>query len=99
MGMMGSRWQVFALMLTLLIVAGCAPASNPTAPSASSEEAAQPAGRTRLTVAIQSDPPTLSDALNPANVRGADELEVLVNVGLAVVDNHGGLVTRLADGS
>lgn len=96
---MGSlrRADVWRLGLVLL-VAACA--GRPTAPEApgSATGAQSGAASKRITAAIQGDPHTLYQALNPASrVRGIDALEQLVAAGLTRPDAQGGTLAQLGE--
>jgi len=79
----------------VLLLAGCAPVGQST-PAAQSS-APSPQSPKRITAAIKFDPPTLVVKLNPATVAGVDQLEDLVNAGLAVIGEHDVLRPQLAE--
>src|SRR5436190_2061260 len=95
---LGASWVVLVTFL-----GGCTAPSQPASSAAVSTTAApeRPAAPKRIVVAIQGEPFTLSGQVNTAagssTVRGVDELEQLVHVGMATADNQGGLKAQLAE--
>lgn len=98
---MGS-WKtvLVASLATEMLLTACA-ATAPGAPAVTQEQGApgtQPAGLRRVTAAIQGDPHTLYQKLNPASrVRGIDALEQVVAAGMATPVPGGGLRAQLAE--
>lgn len=82
-----SRWFAAGLALALLLSA-CSP-SVPGAGQPSGPDAARPAAKKRVAMAIRGEPVTLNDAINSAGaggVAGVAELSRLVSSGLASVN-------------
>ena len=93
---MGTHKAV-AVLLLILVAAGCA-RSSPIDRSGAS--AANPAERTpkRITAAIRGDPHTVYQKLNPrSNIPGIDALEELVSVGLTNLDDQANRFPQLAE--
>jgi peptide/nickel transport system substrate-binding protein len=86
------------LAMALVVLAGCAPA-RPEAIAAGGEVASPRAAPKRIMAAIGADPPVLNTKIQPGTVvtPGHEELERLLNVGLAAIDDTGTLRGQLAD--
>ena len=100
MNMRCARLLAIVASAWMLVTWGCGP--QPAAPPAATDaERPRPAVPKKITAAIMGDPRTLRNVINAAggsgSVPGLDAVEELVNVGLALVDNRGRLVPRLAD--
>ncbi|MPZ14023.1 MAG: hypothetical protein GEU73_06300 [Chloroflexi bacterium] len=94
-----SPWKkvlVSALTATILLAA-CAPGPATPGGQGTDDGTSASTGPKRVTAAIQGDPHTLYQKLNPASrVRGIDALEQLVAAGLTTPDPGGGLRPQLA---
>lgn len=90
------RASALLLVFTLLLTA-CAP--TPQARSGESDSQTRRAGPKRIVAAIQGDPHTVYQQLNPASrVRGIDAIETLVAAGLTAPDGErGALFAQLAE--
>src|SRR5437773_10542357 len=83
-------------LLMLAFLVACAPASFSGSRSTPSDQVSSTPKR--FTAAIRGDPHTVYQKLNPrSNIPGIDDLERLVNAGLAVQDLDGNLQPRLAE--
>lgn len=79
------------ILTTLLMVLGCAPASQP-GQQGTSGEGQRPGTRTRITAGILGDPYTLSATVNTAGTGGqpgVEEVERLIHAGLSISDDKG----------
>jgi len=90
------RLGAVIIILLASLVAACA-TSPGGAPRPLAEEALRSAAPKRITAAIKFDPPTLNTKLNPATVAGVDQIEDLVNAGLAIFGERDVLRTQLAE--
>ena len=90
-----------ALLLTVVLAAGCAPGPGSSSAGPGPQSSSQPSsGPKRILAAIRGDPFTLVDAVNSAGggrVAGVREVEQLVNAGLGFVDNQGQTRPLLAE--
>src|ERR687888_576106 len=86
-------------LLVVLLALSCAPPSR--APSTGAQaDAPRPSAQKRITVAVRSNPPTLSSIIGgTANgkVPGVTELEALVHAGLMILDDQGQRRAQLAE--
>src|SRR5712692_6042893 len=99
-GAMTMRPAVLAVTLMTLLAA-CTPPGQSSQGAPSGGSAGPPAAGTpkRMTAAILADPPVLNTKINPGTVvtPGHEELERLINVGLAAVDDAGNLRGQLGE--
>lgn len=94
--MTGSRFFLLWMAVLLVLPACAAPAG--LGGSGRDGQAGLPVvGPKRIAAAIQSDPPSLYPALNPSSIRGGEVIAEMANSGLAVLDNKGSLLPRLAE--
>ncbi|MEA2639498.1 MAG: peptide/nickel transport system substrate-binding protein, partial [Chloroflexota bacterium] len=96
------------LLLVCMVLAACAgpqPGGAVPSPASSAGTSAAPAGAPavptgnspkRLTAAILADPPLVINAFTKP-LPGTEAVEVLVNSGLTIVDDHGLLIPQLAE--
>lgn len=89
-------YRAMAIALAAALLVSCAPARPGAAPAAEAPAPQGVAGPRRIVAAIKTVPPFLYQKLNPANVSGGPELCDLVSAALAVRDDRGELVPRLA---
>lgn len=93
--MVGLKLALAPILAAVLVLAACAPPQSRT--SQSSALGAQSSPK-RITAAIMGDPHTLYQKLNPRSaVPGVDALEVLVNAGLALIDDKNEPRPQLAE--
>src|SRR5262245_29262542 len=91
------------LIMAAIVLAACAAPSATTSSSSSSPtnaEAPRVAAPSRVVVAINGVPKTLSEKLNSAgggNVSGVTSLSGLLNAGMARYDSRGNLQPQLAE--
>ncbi len=99
MGRYSPRVGLVAVTL-LTLLAACAPQTGPSGTrSAPAADAPVSTGPKRMTAAILADPPVLNTKINPGTVvtPGHEELERLLNVGMAAIDEGGALRGQLAE--
>lgn len=88
------------LWLAFVVLAVACTAPSPVASNGRDGQGEASAAPKRITVAIMGDPPTLSNAINSgggAGVPGATPVAALINAGLTVKDDRGGLQPRLSE--
>jgi peptide/nickel transport system substrate-binding protein len=97
MGLFVKSHPVLLAVAGLTLLLGCAP--RPAAAPDAARQPVSPAAPSRMTAAILADPPVLNTKINPGTVvtPGHEELERLINVGLAAVSDTGALVGQLAE--
>jgi peptide/nickel transport system substrate-binding protein len=92
------RFGRFAFpVVGLLLAVACAPTPQGSAPAIG--EAQKPGQPKRVVAAIQSNPPTLSAeqvGAGSGTLQGGDGLEDLVNGGMSMLNNQGGVVAQVA---
>lgn len=95
---MERRWRLASLVIAAVVTStACAGAASPAGPGAALPDA-KPGGVKRIVAAIQGDPHTLAQQLNPASrVRGIEALEELVSAGLTRQDNRTNMLPQLAE--
>lgn len=97
--MIGLQHLTWLALLTIILAAGCAPASGPTAGGGRADEGER--GRTprRIVGAIYGEPTSVVARMNTAQVSipGAGAVEQLANAGLAEVTATGTLQPQLAE--
>jgi peptide/nickel transport system substrate-binding protein len=83
------------MAIATLVLTGCVGPGGPvTAPSTTE----QPGSPKRIVAAVQGDPHTLYQKLNPSSrVPGIENLELMVNTGLGVANDSAALEPRLAE--
>ncbi|MPZ15755.1 MAG: hypothetical protein GEU73_15260 [Chloroflexi bacterium] len=94
------RRQGLLWLALAIIVSGCAPPpQSPATIGRESGDASKRGAPERLAAAIMADPPVLNTKINPGTVvtPGHGELERLVNVGLAIVDDQGVMREQLGE--
>ena len=85
---------VIILLTSFMAACATSPGGAPRLPA---DEAVRSAAPKRITAAIKFDPPTLNVKLNPATVAGVDQIEDLVNAGLAIFGERDVLRPQLAE--